>query len=125
MRSQLLGNLRVYSFLVFVFASVAGYTTNFAFAQAGYTEITVDVRDQKESVVPGARITVTEGGTNQIYTATTDASGTYTFTKLKPGSYTVTVEAERFKRFVGKGIQLITGERSRLGVTLEVGAVDE
>jgi hypothetical protein len=125
MRSQLLGNLRACSFLVFVFAIAAGYTTNIAFAQAGYTEITVDVRDQKESVVPGARITVTEGGTNQVYAATTDASGMYTFTKLKPGSYTVTVEAVRFKRFVGKGIQLITGERSRLDVTLEVGGVDE
>ncbi len=125
MYSQLLGNLRAFSLLVFVFASAAGYTANTAFAQAGYTEITVDVRDQKESVVPGARITVTEGGTNQIYTATAGASGSHTFTKLKPGSYTVTVEADSFKRFVGKGIQLITGERARLDVALEVGSVDE
>ena len=84
MRSQLLGNLRVFSLLVFAFAIVAGYTANIAFAQAGYTEITVDVRDQKESVVPGAKITVTEGGTNQIYTATTGASGCLLYTSPSP-----------------------------------------
>lgn len=125
MRNPLLKHLRAISFLALIFVIATGDAAGIAVAQAGYTEITLDVRDQTGSIISEARITITEVGTNQIFSATTGTGGARTFTKLKPGSYAVMVEAAGFKRFVREGVQLVTGERARLDIALEVGSVNE
>lgn len=94
-------------------------------AQSGQAELSGEVRDQAGAVIPDAKITTTSVQMNQAYVITTGSSGVYTFTGLKPGLYTVAIEATGFKRYIRQGIQLTTGEKVRLDISLEVGAVGE
>ncbi|HKG97360.1 MAG TPA: carboxypeptidase-like regulatory domain-containing protein, partial [Pyrinomonadaceae bacterium] len=104
---------------------LAHLSIHVASAQAGQAELTGEVRDQSGAVVPNAKITATETRSNQSYLTTAGASGVYTFTGLKPGLYTVTVEVAGFKRYVHEGVHLTTGEKVRLDAQLEVGAASE
>ena len=94
-------------------------------AQAGRSEITGVVRDQRGALVPQGEIRVTEISTKQAFTASVGDTGTFTITNLKPGNYTVTVEAPGFKRYLQSGVQLATGEKARLDITLEAGQLSE
>ena len=94
-------------------------------AQVGQAELTGEVRDPSAAIVSSAKVTVTEMQTNQSYTATTDQAGVYDFGYLKPGVYTLTAEAQGFKRFVREGIQLATGELIRLDAVLVLGSESE
>src|ERR1700730_5469368 len=94
-------------------------------AQAGKAEVTGDVRDQNSAIVPQARIVVTEIATSQTYSSTVTTNGDYTITNLKPGTYNLAVEADGFKRFLREGVRLATGERVRLDVELQPGALSE
>ncbi len=99
--------------------------TPVANAQVGQADLTGEVRDPSAAIVSSAKVTVTEVQTNQSYTATTDQAGVYDFGYLKPGLYTLTVEAQGFKRFVREGIQLATGELIRVDAELVLGSESE
>src|SRR5258705_9811026 len=94
-----------------------------AHAQAGKAELTGSVRDQNSSAIEQARVAVTEIATGQTYSTTVTDNGDYTLTNLKPGIYNVVVEANGFKRFAREGVRLATGERVRVDVELQPGAV--
>jgi hypothetical protein len=92
--------------------------TSVVHAQAGKAELTGAVRDQNGAIVAQSRVVVTEVATAQNYSTTVTDSGDYTLTNLKPGAYTVSVEADGFRRFVRDGVRLATGERVRVDVVL-------
>jgi hypothetical protein len=94
-------------------------------AQAGKAELTGSVRDQNTAAIAQARVSVTESGTGQTLSTTVTDNGDYTFTNLKPGTYNLAVEADGFKRFLREGVRLATGERVRLDVELQPGALSE
>ena len=81
--------------------------------------------DPNGAVVPGATVNATNIATNISTATTTNQEGTYTFTALPPGEYTVAVELTGFKRNLQTGIILQIAETSRLDIPLEVGAVTE
>jgi hypothetical protein len=83
------------------------------------------VTDSTGSVVPGAKITVIQAGTNFTFTSTTTSEGTWYIPSLNSGTYQVKIEAPGFKTYVRDGIQLRTGESPRIDVALEVGSVTE
>src|SRR5437870_12629121 len=62
----------------------------------GLSGITGTITDPSGAVVPGAKVTVTNTGTNISNTAITTSAGTYTITDLIPGTYKVRVEAPGF-----------------------------
>src|SRR5215207_6552062 len=67
-----------------------------AFAQGTSGTVRGDVKDPNGAVVPGATVTlVSERGAERK--ATTTSSGTYTFTSVDPGQYTIRVEGQGFK----------------------------
>ncbi|WP_446742452.1 carboxypeptidase regulatory-like domain-containing protein [Silvibacterium acidisoli] len=79
------------------------------------------VTDTTGAVVSGATVKLTNEGTNVGKTATTNASGYYSFNELGPGSYTVEVSASGFKGSTLNHIGL-AGEAARnVDVKLEVG----
>ena len=94
-------------------------------AQAGRAEITGVVHDQSGALIPKGNIRVTDDSTRQAFASSTGDAGTFTITNLKPGNYTVTVEVTGFKTYVRSGVQLATGERIRLDITLEPGQLSE
>src|SRR6267143_1084855 len=96
-----------------------------AHAQAGKAELTGSVSDQNTAAIAQARVSVTEIATGQTYSTRVTHNGDYSFTNLKPGMYNLAVEASGFKRSLREGVQLATGERVRLDIVLEPGAVAE
>ncbi len=103
--------------------------TNFfysvALAQAGQSELTGEVRDAAGAGVARATVTITQVDTGYVTTVTTAGDGVYTVTNLRPGLYTIAVNAPSFRRFVREGVRLATGERIRVDVTLSTGNVEE
>ncbi len=112
--------LRFVIFTCACFLSAGG-----ALAQAGKAELTGVARDQAGAAVARATVTVTRVETGDVATATTSADGVYTITNLSPGVYTVTATAKGFSRYTREGVRLTTGERIRLDVAFDVGAVEE
>lgn len=93
--------------------------------QAGSGELTGEVRDRSGATVAGARVVLTEAGTNQSYETLTSAGGVYAFASQKPGRYSLAVEANGFKRSVRENVTITTGERVRVDVDLAVGGAAE
>jgi len=60
--------------------------------------ITGSVQDQQQQVIPGARVTAIENGTNTSFNATTDASGSFELRGLPVGTYNVAIEASGFSK---------------------------
>ncbi|MDX1979130.1 MAG: carboxypeptidase-like regulatory domain-containing protein [Bryobacteraceae bacterium] len=113
--------LRILSLIAatfFVVSSAPGQTT-------GTATLTGAVTDSTGSVVPGAKVTVTNTATGVVITTSTTTEGTYYVPALNPGSYRVGIEAAGFKQYVRDGIILRTAEQPRIDVQLEVGAVSE
>jgi hypothetical protein len=112
---------------IFFLIIVLSYLSSVAsvHAQAGKAELTGEVRDQSGAAITQARIVAIEVATAETYSAAATDSGDYTITNLKPGTYNVAVEANGFKRVLRQGVRLATGERVRLDIVLEPGAVAE
>ncbi len=84
------------------------------------------VIDPQGNAVVGAKATVSDPAKNLQLTAITSSDGTFVFPTLQPGDYTVTVEAQGFKKFVKTGIVINIADRQSTGVIqLEVGAIGD
>jgi carboxypeptidase family protein len=83
------------------------------------------VTDVNGAVVSGANVTVTNEATGTQQTKQTTGDGAFEFSKLTPGSYTVTIEASGFKRSLNKEVSVKLGIVNPLDVKLEPGAVSE
>src|SRR5712691_8493035 len=112
-------------FVLLLFTLTVHPLISIAAAQAGQAELTGEIRDPSGAVIPDAKITLTRAESKESYASTVGAAGVYTLTGLKPGAYTITVEAQGFKRFVREGVRLATGERVRLDPEMTPGGVDE
>ena len=80
---------RVFRRLIILFA----LSTVSIYAQRDLGTITGMVTDPQGTVVPNAKVTITEDATGLSYELQTGATGDYTRPLLKPGTYTITVEA--------------------------------
>ncbi|MBX5496434.1 MAG: carboxypeptidase regulatory-like domain-containing protein, partial [Bryobacteraceae bacterium] len=83
------------------------------------------VTDAQSAVIAGATVVVTNTGTGVSTRLTTNSSGYYEAPLLLPGTYTITVEMEGFKRMVRSGINLALSERLQVNFQLEVGGTTE
>ncbi len=96
-----------------------------AAAQVLYGSLTGNVTDQSGGVAVGAKVEVTNVGTNTTKTTTTDDRGAYRVADLTPGVYTVTVSAANFKTVVQKNVQVAANTVRRIDAQLEVSSVTE
>jgi hypothetical protein len=81
------------------------------------------VKDPNGAVVPDATVTLI-GQRGEERKGTTSSSGTYVFTSVDPGAYTVRVEGAGFKTFEQQ-FSLAPNETRGLDADLEVGAATE
>ncbi len=98
-----------------------------AAAQVGETaaQISGQVTDAAGAAVAGASVTVKNDATGEERRATTNEDGNYVVTQLAPGTYTVTIEQQGFKRHVETNLVLNVSDRRPLLVALEPGNVSE
>lgn len=84
------------------------------------------VSDSSQAVVPNANVTVLNTDTGvTAWRGTTNDSGVYRAPGLVPGHYTISVEAQGFKRAAAENIPLAVDQRADINVTLEPGAITE
>jgi len=89
--------------------------------QRDLATITGNIIDPTGAAVPGAKVTVTETATGLSYSLTTDQAGVYVRPALKPGTYTVQVEANGFKTSTQTGVLLTAGDRVAANFVLQIG----
>ncbi len=104
-------------------ALLAIMSSSAAFAQSGLATVRGAVTDATRSMVPNAKVTLTNNVTGVILRTETAALGTYYFGSIRPGPYTVTVEAQGFKRWSGT-LTLEVGQVASVDSILEVGSVE-
>ena len=96
-----------------------------AHGQVATADVLGTVTDSGGSTIPGASVILQNTATSEKRTFTTSADGTYTFSDLQAGAYTVNVTAPGFKAFVARGINLAGGDRNRIDAKMEIGAATE
>ena len=92
-----------------------------ASAQNDVGSIVGFVADQSGAAVPGATVTITNEGTGEKRTVTTDAQGHYAVPNLAPTSYTMTAEAKGFQKFESTHNTLASNSTISIGASLTLG----
>src|SRR5262245_30339017 len=96
-----------------------------AFGQTATASLNGAITDPNGAVISGATVRVKNNATGAEFKATTASNGTYTVPSLGAGSYTVTIEAQGFKKAVLEGVKIDAGVPATANATLEVGAASE
>ena len=81
------------------------------------------VTDSTGAAIANAPVTATLTSTGAVHQTTTNASGNYTFPGMQPGSYTLTVNANGFKKAEQQNIVLLADASPRVDVTLQPGTL--
>lgn len=96
-----------------------------AFAQGGgNVAISGTVTDPSGAILPGAQVKVVDKNTSVSRVVTTNGSGQFNVPSLPPGTYTVSVEAQGFKRYV-QDVVLLADQIRDLDIRLQVGAATQ
>jgi Carboxypeptidase regulatory-like domain/TonB dependent receptor len=78
------------------------------------------VYDASGAVLSGAKVTVHNDGTNNTQVETTDESGYYRVSKLRPATYTVTIDAQGFARFRAEEVVVQVGTITDLSAHMQI-----
>ncbi len=101
-------------------------SASFLYGQQISGSITGVVKDSQQAAVAGAKVSINNQEQGTTRDATTAPDGSFVFTQLQPGSYTIAVEATGFKKFEQKDVRVFANDRLSLGdVVLSVGALTE
>lgn len=95
------------------------------FGQVDTGEILGVVKDQSGAVVPGANIKLTNEGTGFTVTAISSSSGSYTFSPLKIGTYSVEVAKTGFKTVTQPHVSVSVQQQVVVDITLPLGSVSQ
>jgi hypothetical protein len=83
------------------------------------------VSDASGSRMPGVTVVLTHLATSTSNTTTTDASGEYSFTAVKIGTYSISFQREGFQRGLQSNVDLGIGQVMRVDFGLKVGSVSQ
>ncbi len=95
------------------------------FGQTNRGSLTGTITNASGEVIPGAKVTVTNLGTNQTLTLNTSEDGTFSANSLEPVTYKVTVEATNFKTTIVPEVKVDTASTQTVNVSLEAGNITE
>lgn len=96
-----------------------------SYGQSDVGSISGFIKDQSGAVVPNAKVTISNEGTDEVHTVFTDAQGHYTVTNLPPASYTMIAEAAGFKKLTSTHNVLAASTALALDGNLSLGAVTQ
>lgn len=95
------------------------------FGQTNRGAISGTVTDSTGAAIPGAKVTVTNLGTNQSITINTSDDGAFSATSLEPVKYSVLVEAANFKTSVIPEVKVDTATTQTVNVVMDAGNITE
>src|SRR5215472_11034565 len=107
--------MNIYARSLFVFFLVVN-----AFAQSDRGTITGSITDPSGSLIPGAKITLTNVETDTRSETVSTSTGNYTLPALPVGNYTLKVEHEGFNTYLQTGIHVQVAVTNRIDVALQV-----
>ena len=96
-----------------------------AAAQVDTGTILGTVKDQSGGVLPGATVTITHEGQGFTLSAVTREDGTFIFTPVRTGAYTVRVEFPGFRKTEQRSIGVSIQQNATVDFTLEPGNLTE
>lgn len=94
-------------------------------AQSSFGSIVGTVADPSGGTIPGATVDLTNTGTSEKRTVTSDSSGNFSFVNVSPGTYRVEVQQPGFKRYSREPIRIEVESAVRVDAALQVGDVAE
>jgi Carboxypeptidase regulatory-like domain len=94
-------------------------------AQSTTGSVVGSIADSTGSVIPNATITLTNNATGDKRTVITADSGDYQFLSIPPGEYTLTVEAQGFRRYTHNPVEVQVELATRENVDMSVGSATE
>jgi hypothetical protein len=111
--------------LLCIGATLALLSSSVAAAQHTTGALRGQVLDPADATIAGATVTVTNEATGVTQTTVTSSAGTYEFPSILPGSYTVTVVAKNFKKYVVAGVPVLANQDKVADAHLNIGAASE
>jgi hypothetical protein len=111
--------------LVVAVLSAVAIQSAVAQSQALNGQIEGTVLDQHKAAVPNAIITAENIETGATRTVSSDESGVYRFPLLSLGTYSLTAQAQFFKKLIREGVTLTTGQTATVDLYLSTGDVQE
>src|SRR5215475_5179350 len=109
------------TFRAIAFLLLLALFTGLCFGQTQTARLQGVVHDSSGAIVPNAKVVVTNNQTKDPSEATSNAAGLYVLPALRPGIYTLTVEAAGFSKTSIRDIELVVSANVAQDVTLEVG----
>ncbi len=106
-----------------IFLSLAIFSVS-AWGQ-GLATLQGTVTDPSGSVVPNAKVTLTQVATSLARTVSTDTQGAYLFPALPPADYSLSVQAQGFHEFIRKGVTLQADQSATVNVIMELGQANQ
>jgi hypothetical protein len=103
-----------------VVAILMALTVSSAIGQSTFGSIVGAVHDKTGAVLPGATVNIKNLEDSSIRSATSDQDGTFEFLNLKPGNYSVSVQADGFADFQMATAELTARQALRIDATLRV-----
>src|SRR2546426_11140468 len=88
-------------------------------------QLTGEILDPSGRPIPQASILLTDLETNAVFRTMSGADGRYLFSEVRPGKYSIAVEAAGFQRLVRSNVTLAAGEKIRLQFRLPLGSGGE
>lgn len=83
------------------------------------------ITDASGAIIPSAHVTILEVNTGVSRSTATSSSGNYVFPDLPPGTYTVTVTAQGFKKVTRERVDVVVNTSVRVDLSLPLGDVNE
>src|SRR5713101_10165632 len=118
------GNLRVVVLLLAVLAFVLSCAIG-ARAQVTTADVRGTIMDEQGAAVAGADVTITSSNTGYTRSMQSGTDGSYSFTELPLGTYSIHVTHSGFKSETQTGIVLHANDSLVINVGLKVGAISE
>ncbi len=107
------------TFLLLLLASIQ------AWGQVDTGSIVGVVRDASGAPIADGQVTLTSQETGQITTARTNTSGEYTFSPVKIGTYTVTMQQPGFEKVIHSNVVVTVQSHVLVDISLSPGQLNE
>ena len=114
--------------IIFFFAAALFFlhlSTASAWAQVDQGSITGTVQDSTGAVVPNAKVTLLNTDQGLTLETQSTSSGSYTFSPVRIGNYTVTVSAPGFSTTTQQSLTVAVGQDLQANISLQTGSASE